>query len=145
MFKPLLLVPAVLLFGYTLVPIAALSQASGQKSGGESPAHIKKLYEQDCSICHGATGDGKTDLAHDMGLTLADWTNPASLTGKSDQELFDMIRKGKDKMPPEDPGRAKNDEVHGLVTYIRSLSKGNPSTVPALAPAAAPPAAPSSN
>jgi len=34
-----------------------------------------------------------------------------------------MIRTGKDKMPPEDPARAKDDDVWNLVIYIRSFSK----------------------
>jgi pyruvate/2-oxoglutarate dehydrogenase complex dihydrolipoamide acyltransferase (E2) component len=52
--------------------------------------------------------------------------------------LLKHIRKGKgDKMPPEDSGRAKNDEVWNLILYIRGLSKGQPAA-PAQ-PAAAPP------
>jgi len=66
-----------------------------------------------------------------MSVTLADWTDPKSLSGMSDQQLFDIIRKGKDKMPAEDPGRAKNDEVWGLVTYIRNLSKASAAAAPA--------------
>ncbi len=66
-----------------------------------------------------------------MGVTLADWTDPKSLSGKSDKELFDMIRNGKDKMPPEGDGRAKDADVQNLIVYIRSFGKG-------AAPAAAP-------
>jgi len=46
-------------------------------------------------MCHGDNGNGKTDLARDMQLTLADWTDPKALSVKSDQELFDAIRKDK--------------------------------------------------
>lgn len=151
MVKPLLLVPAVLLIGYCCAPSgspvlqAVGAQNSGKTANSDTPAHIRKLYQMDCEVCHGATGDGKTDLARDMNLTLLDWTDPKSLSDKTDQQLFDAIRKGTDKMPPEDPARAKNDEVHGLVVYIRSLSKGTPAT-PAPAPAPASQAsAPSSN
>ncbi len=58
-----------------------------------------------------ANGNGKTDLAKDMQLTSDDLTDPKTLTGKSDDQLFDLIRKGKDKMPGEEAARAKNDEV----------------------------------
>jgi hypothetical protein len=65
-----------------------------------------------------------------MQLTLLDWTDPKTLATRSDQQLFDAIRKGKDKMPPEDVGRAKNDEVWNLIIYIRGLSKGQPAAAP---------------
>jgi hypothetical protein len=73
-----------------------------------------------------------------MDMTLADWTDPKSLANKSDQELFDVIRKGKDKMPAEADGRAKDDEVWNLISYIRKMSKGQPA---AAQPAPAQPAA----
>jgi hypothetical protein len=44
-------------------------------------------------------------------------------------------------MPPEDAGRAKNDELWNLITYIRNLPKGQPAAAPAQPEAAPPPAA----
>jgi mono/diheme cytochrome c family protein len=97
----------------------------------------------DCSICHGDNGNGKTDLATSMQLTLADWTDPKSLASISDQQMFDIIRKGKgEKMPPEDPTRAKNDDLWNLIHYIRGFSKGQQSAPAAPAPAAPASAAP---
>jgi mono/diheme cytochrome c family protein len=96
------------------------------KSTAVSREKAKKMYAVDCAVCHGDTGDGKADLAKDMGLTMDDWTDPKALAGKSDQELFDIIRKGKDKMPPEDASRAKDSEVWGLVNYIRGFAKSQP-------------------
>jgi hypothetical protein len=75
-------------------------------------------------MCHAANGNGKTDLAKDMGMTLTDWTDPKVLSAKSDGDLFDIIRKGKDKMPPEEAARAKDDDVWNLVIYVRGLAKG---------------------
>ena len=118
------------------MPQAAPADAA--KPAQPSTEKAKKLYAIDCAVCHGATGDGKTDLAKDMNLTMPDWTDPKSIAGKSDQQLFDIIRKGKDKMPAEDAGRAKDADVWGLVAYIHELSKAQPA-----APAA--PAAPPAN
>jgi cytochrome c5 len=142
MLKPLLFVSAVVLFGITAASApgpepqkAARASASDQKnpvkSAEKSQARAKELYGQDCSVCHGETGDGKTDLAKDMGLTLGDWTDPKTLAGKPDQELFDAIRNGKGKMPPEAVGRAKDDEVRSLILYIRGLAKPQPAAAPA--------------
>ena len=134
MSKSFLLVPAVLLLAITPTfssgrmpqeatpaPAAAKNQV---KPTAQALARAKELYGFDCALCHGANGDGKTDLAKDMKLTISDWTDPKSLAAKSDKELFDTIRNGKDKMPAEGTGRAKDDEVWNLVIYIRSFSKG---------------------
>ncbi len=153
MLKPLLLLPAVLLSG--LLPASAQQKTTATHKAAAAPAadtpkppdsavRAKEIYKFDCAICHGETGNGKTDLATSMSLTLDDWTNPATLSAKSDQDLFDTIRKGKDKMPPEDPSRAKDSEIRSLVEYIRTFSKGQPAApIPAAAPAAAPAPAPS--
>ncbi len=111
------------------------------KPTAESQARAKALYRRDCAFCHGDIGDGKNT----MDVTLADWTNPTSLAGKTDSEMFAKIRNGVgDKMPPEDAGRATDTEIWNLIFYIRSLSKNHsPAPVatpaPAVAPAPAPP------
>jgi cytochrome c len=110
------------------------------KPTAESQARAKNVYQIDCAMCHGDHGNGKTDMATSMELKLDDWTNPASLANKTDGDLFTMIRTGKDQMPPEDAGRAKDSEVWNLIIYIRSFSKGQP--MPAAAPAAPAAAAP---
>ena len=143
MLKPLLLISAAVLFVIAPTPPTTLAAGAVPQDASNpvkpTAANLekaKKLYGQDCAICHGDNGNGKTDLATSMSVTLADWTDPKSLAALSDQQLFDIIRKGKDKMPAEDAGRAKNDEVWGLVTYIRGLSKNQPTPPPA-APAPA--------
>jgi len=89
----------------------------------ESRAKAKKMYGYDCEMCHNANGNGKTDLAKDMNLTMTDFSDAKTLASKSDAELFDIIKNGKDKMPPEDVSRAKPDDIWNLVIYIRGLGK----------------------
>jgi len=148
MLKPLLLLPAVvfLAIGAASNPSAAPQEGTAKpsKAANAPAARAKEIYNFDCAICHGPNGNGKTDLAKDMQLTLTDFTDPKTFEGKTDDQLFDLIRKGKDKMPGEDPGRAKNDELKGIVQYIRTFSKDQPAATPASTPAAAPAAAPSS-
>jgi cytochrome c len=148
MLKPFLFLCAVVLF--VLVPVPVSTLASGAvaqdtpppstnpvKPTAASQEKAKKLYAMDCAMCHGDNGNGKTDQATSMTLTLLDWTDPKSLAGISDQQLFDAIRKGKgDKMPPEDPGRAKDDDVWNLIIYIRNFSKGQPGAPAPAAPGA---------
>jgi len=148
MLKPLLIVSALVLFGFppasrvlkfvqeptpapapaalpatTPTPNAMPNVKNPVKPTAESQARAKKQYSYDCLLCHGDRGDGKTDLAKDMGLTMSDLTNPATLASQTDQQLYELILKGKGKMPGEE-GRAKTDELWNLVIYIRSFSKG---------------------
>jgi mono/diheme cytochrome c family protein len=127
--RPFLLLPVAIL----LAIAAASTPGNLAQQGGKSPAKppaadnlakAKKIYAVDCAMCHGDNGNGQTDLAKDMQLQLSDWTDPKSLAGKPDEDLFKVIRDGKDKMPPEDAGRAKDDDVKGLIQYIRGFSKG---------------------
>jgi mono/diheme cytochrome c family protein len=135
MLKPFLLLSATILFAIATLPALggtpqAPASAPGAAAGGnpvkataDSRAKAKSLYQIDCAMCHGDNGNGKTDLATSMGLTLDDWTDAKTLAGKPDKDLFDVIRKGKDKMPPEIEGRAKDDMVWNLIIYIRSFAK----------------------
>jgi mono/diheme cytochrome c family protein len=141
MLKPLLFLSAVLLYELAPSPTPLLwlqepTQATPPaaaappattgtnpvKPTSESQARAKKIYGYDCLMCHGANGDGKTDLAKDMQLTVSDLSDPKTLAGKTDGEIFDVIKNGKGKMPAE-TGRAKTDELWSLVTYVRNLPK----------------------
>lgn len=154
MLKPLLFVSTVVLFGITAIstpgsisqdttPAPAAAQKNPVKPTEKSQARARDLYKQDCAICHGDNGNGKTDIASSMGVTLPDWSNPAKLADKQDHDLFNIIRNGKgDKMPAEPDGRAKDDEVWNLIIYIRNLYKMPPAPAPAPAPTDAAPAPP---
>ena len=145
MTKPLILLSSMVLFavsaafGSAQEPAAA--PASAKAAGKLSPellSKAKKLYEIDCAFCHNSNGDGKSDAATSMSLKISDWTDPKSLAGKTDAERFSIIRKGKDKMPPEDPSRAKDDEVWAIIHHIRGMAVAGktPDAPPAAAPAA---------
>ena len=112
MLKPLLLISTLILLP-AIAPGPAAAPPAGQDSAAPRPPaamleKAKKTYGVDCAMCHGDNGNGKTDLAKDMALTLDDWTNPTVLAGKTDKQLFDNIRNGKDKMPAEDASRCRH-------------------------------------
>ena len=152
MLKPFLLLSAVILFVVAPTPTPTLASgaspqdASSGSAGKSTPASrekAKKVYAMDCALCHGDNGNGKTDIATSLNVPMDDWSEAKTLAGKSDQELFDSIRKGKgDKMPAEDASRAKNEEVWALVAYIRGFSKGQAAAPTAPADATAPAPAP---
>lgn len=149
MLKPLLYVSAAVLFAISTLSTpdsisqdAAPAPAAGQKNPvkptDKSQARAKEIYGADCALCHGDNGNGKTDVASGMGVSLKDWSDPKTLADRPDQDLFNVIRNGKGKMPAEEAGRAKDDEVWNLIIYIRNLYKLPPAPAPAPAPADAP-------
>lgn len=103
------------------IPPEIAQKANPVKPTPESQAKAKKTYGIDCAMCHGANGDGKGELAADM-KNVTDFTNPDAMKDRTDGELFYITRKGKGDMPPEGD-RAKDDDVWGLVNYIRSMAK----------------------
>jgi mono/diheme cytochrome c family protein len=144
--KPIFMFSAAVLFAVSAVPASTIAMAATPqqdptnpaKSTPASQAQAKNIYARDCALCHGEDGSGKTDLAKDMQLVLLDWTDPKSLGNRSDKELFHIIRTGKDKMPAEEDGRAKDTELWNLIIYIRGFAKGQATPAPTAAPAADP-------
>ena len=104
------------------IPPEAAKRENPVKPTPQGLAGAKRLYGFDCALCHGATGDGKGDLAAQMKLSLKDWRDPATLAGMTDGELFYIIIKGRGKMVGEE-GRMNDDQGWQMVNYVRSLVK----------------------
>ena len=80
----------------------------------------KKVYLTQCALCHGDKGDGKGDLAKEMKLKLPDFTQPDSLSKRTDGELLAIVESGKDPMPKQ-KGRLTERHLWNLVNYLRAL------------------------
>lgn len=79
---------------------------------------VEVTWRNQCASCHGPIGRGdgpQGPMVHAPNLTLADWQ-----AKMSDQEIADVIRNGKNRMPQFD---FPPDVVAGLVARIRA-SKG---------------------
>jgi mono/diheme cytochrome c family protein len=141
MLKSFLPLSAVILFAFTPTPtmggrpqdaspapalVPAPTATNPVKPTAESQAKAKNLYQIDCAMCHGDNGNGQTDVAKGMGLTMTDFSDSKTLAGTPDGALFATIRNGKDKMPPEAAGRASDTMVWNLIHYIRGFSKSQP-------------------
>jgi len=106
-------------------PAPAASHAGAPnpvKPTAETQAKAKALYQIDCAMCHGDNGNGQTDLTKSMSLNMVDFSDAKIMSAKTDGDLFDIIRNGKDKMPPEASGRANDNMVWSLILYIRKMS-----------------------
>lgn len=75
------------------------------------------LYKSKCQVCHGADGKGDTPAGKKLGAK--DFHSP-DVAKMSDAELFDVTKKGKDKMPSYDK-KLTDDQIKLLVKFIRSL------------------------
>lgn len=107
---------------YYAIPQQAARKENPVSATPESLARGKKQYGYDCLMCHGKEGNGKGDVAVDMKLGMHDETNPTTLKDRSDGELFYIIKKGKDQMPPEGD-RVKDETIWDMVNYLRSFAK----------------------
>jgi mono/diheme cytochrome c family protein len=111
---------------YHPVPVKEAREPNPVKSTPESIEAGKKIFGYDCASCHGATGDGKTDVAKD--LKIPDLTEPALLKDRTDGELFYVVKNGHGNMPQEGD-RASSEQLWNLVNYVRSLAR-KPTTEP---------------
>jgi mono/diheme cytochrome c family protein len=102
------------------IPPEDAAKPNPVKPSPESHAKGKKLYGYDCAMCHGKDGDGKGDM--DM-KNVPDFTHADALKGRTDGELFYIIRNGKGEDMPPEGDRAKNEDIWNMVNYIRSLAK----------------------
>ena len=106
-------------------PAVAPERKNPVKPTPENLAEAKKYFGYDCAMCHGASGDGKGDLAPSMGLKMNDWSGTATIAGMSDSQMFDVIVKGKGKMAGEGD-RTPPEMVWKIVNYVRTLAKKEP-------------------
>jgi mono/diheme cytochrome c family protein len=104
------------------IPPDDAAKANPVKPTAESHAKGKKLYGYDCAMCHGKDGDGKGDMAADM-KNMPDFTHQDALKGRTDGELFYIIRNGKGEDMPPEGDRAKDEDVWNMVNYVRSFAK----------------------
>ncbi|SEF49434.1 Cytochrome C oxidase, cbb3-type, subunit III [Bryocella elongata] len=105
-----------------VIPAAAAAVPNPVKSTPENQAFAKKVYGYDCAMCHGPKGDGKGEMVDSMKLTMKDFSNPATLSGRTDGELFWVIKNGVGQMPGE-TGRQTDAQIWAMVHYVRGFSK----------------------
>jgi mono/diheme cytochrome c family protein len=114
--------------GSKSVPVVA----SGPQAGADlknptelSASSIKQgevLYHTaDCALCHGKEGDGKTYYAKEVHMNVHDWRNAEYNKSFTDGQLYDVMAKGKDRMPAYGTRNTPN-QIWLIVDYVRSLS-----------------------
>ena len=87
---------------------AALAQSAGED-----------VFKSKCALCHGT--DGMADTPAGKALKAASFKDPAIIK-TPDAELIAIVKSGKNKMPSY-KGKIPDDQIKGLVAYIRGLAK----------------------
>src|SRR6266849_11041646 len=75
---------------------------------------VAALYKSKCQACHGPDGTGSTPAGKKLGVK--DFHSP-EMAKASDAELFDITKKGKEKMPGYDK-KLTDDQIKELIKYI---------------------------
>jgi mono/diheme cytochrome c family protein len=99
----------VLGVGAFLLIFTLALQAGPEADGGD-------LFKHKCAMCHGADGKGYS------ALKTPDFTDPKVQASMTDEEITHVIKSGKkDTQMPPFADSLNDEQIHSLVTYIRSL------------------------
>lgn len=105
---------AALLAVLALFPVSTVRANSDQPSAASSRA----TYKSKCALCHGPDGGGST-----VGKTMnVPDLRSDEVQKRTDAELAQIVSEGKNAMPSFKKSLTE-DQIHGLVTYIRSLAQ----------------------
>jgi cytochrome c oxidase cbb3-type subunit 3 len=102
-----------------------LAILSAQAQAKETAADNYKAY---CVQCHGMEGNGKGVNIRDMSVQPRDHTDAKSMSGRSDEMLFKVIKEGgtsisKSNLMPPWAGTFSDEEIKDLVQHLRTLCK----------------------
>jgi len=88
-----------------------------------TPASIasgRQTFSSQCTMCHGASGDGTGDLVSRLKLEMPDFTDRSLQKTRTDGELFYILTHGRGRMQGE--GDRLSDEMKwDIVNFLRSL------------------------
>lgn len=105
----------ILAFGLGLCrPLPTLAEEVDLERG-------KKVYDLRCRSCHGTMGKGDGVQAKDLNKQPRDLTQPGFLAGRTDDDLKQTIREGKNPMPAF-KAQLRSKDIEEVIQYIRSLA-----------------------
>ena len=121
-----LLLFAGLLYGHTKkpwpVPAAAKARKNPVAATAESLAAGAKLFQRNCAVCHGETGDGKGPWQNILTTQPSDFADAHMMAEHTDGELFWKISTGREQMPAFEK-KLSEQERWQLVNYLRTFAR----------------------
>ncbi len=113
---------------------AEVDDSQEQANAGDSSMRAARaLWAVTCAGCHGREGRGDGE-ERPPGAQLPDFTQVAWQQSRTDTQLAQVIRDGKNMMPPFGK-RVRPEGIEVLVRYVRTFAAG-PTPQPAAAAAA---------
>ncbi|MDE1981073.1 MAG: cytochrome c [Betaproteobacteria bacterium] len=108
-----------------MVLLAVLAAVAGTSSAAETAADNYKTY---CVQCHGSQGNGKGVNIRDMSVQPRDHTDAKAMSGRTDDELFKVIKEGglsidKSVLMPPWGDTLSDGEIRDMVQHLRGLCK----------------------
>ena len=82
-------------------------------------AATEKLWKAKCQSCHAADGSGNTPAGKKV--EARDLRLP-EIQKQTDAQLFEITKKGKNKMPAYDK-KLTDQQIKDLIAYVRELEK----------------------
>jgi mono/diheme cytochrome c family protein len=83
------------------------------------------IYLVNCETCHGESGAGDGPQSSQLGIDLPDWTDPASLAGYSDLQIWKRISAGNDEGMPAFIESLDDDQRWAVTSFLRSVGFSN--------------------
>ena len=113
---------------YSFAMIAVLMFSSSATFGGGDAQKGKTSFDQNCAMCHGATGKGDGAAAAALNPKPRNFADKAYMGKLKDQDLANTIKNGgaavgKSPLMPPFSATLKDGAIADVIAYIRSLSK----------------------
>ena len=108
------------------VPARPAAQAAQEPASKASITNGAALFKRHCQVCHGATGLGDGPASKTLKGKLPNFTDKAAMSDIEDDEILEAIGMGRKTnvgtMPPFEQ-KMKPEEIHDVMSFVRSLAK----------------------
>ncbi len=83
------------------------------------------IYKKNCQICHGEKGHGDGPAARTLKHKPFDFTDKSKVEKLTDEEMFQVISKGEDPMPPFERKLNEADRWH-VINFVKTFAGVEP-------------------
>ncbi|MBI2997097.1 MAG: cytochrome c [Deltaproteobacteria bacterium] len=93
-----------------------------------SEDEARSIFEKSCASCHGAKARGDGLMSASFPVKPKDWSDCSQMKGVTDDTLLSIIKKGgavagRSPLMPAWEGALNDQQIQGLVSYIRGFCK----------------------
>jgi mono/diheme cytochrome c family protein len=106
-----------------VVPEVARGRRNPLQATAASLREGQRLYQHECLICHGESGDGNGPWKDKLPKPAGDFTDRQAMARMTDGEIFWKIGAGREAMPPFGDRLSEQQRWH-LVNYVRTFAEG---------------------